>query len=308
MKLSLLPVPCRDALPRLRQAWGDPIQTVAYPPQSQDRTAVHPRPEGIASPKPRSRLMQRNVKPLASAIWHPMFDFDQPLLVAGMLLGLSSSLHCFGMCSGIAASLHFAADLDPRRSQTSLFATTLLINAGRIAGYVIAGAIVGGIGSGVFGAFDHSVSHAILRWAAAAALGWIGLSMLEVLPVPAPLYRMASGISHLMNAAAGAARLPPGIGLFIGGAVWGFLPCAMVYAALFYAMLSGSWLGGAVVMSGFGLGTLPVLIGAGIGLPLLRRRVTASWLRKAVGIAILMVGVASAGVTPAAFVALCRAG
>ena len=129
-----------------------------------------PRPKGIASAKPRSRLMQRNVKPLASAIWHPMFDFDQPLLVAGMLLGLSSSLHCFGMCSGIAASLHFAADLDPRRSQTSLFATTSLINAGRIAGYVIAGAIVGGIGSGVFGAFDHSVSHAILRWAAAAAL------------------------------------------------------------------------------------------------------------------------------------------
>jgi uncharacterized protein len=44
-----------------------------------------------------------------------MFDVDQPLLVAGLLLGLSSSLHCFGMCSGIAASLHFAAGLDPNR-------------------------------------------------------------------------------------------------------------------------------------------------------------------------------------------------
>jgi uncharacterized protein len=42
-----------------------------------------------------------------------MFDVDQPLLVAGLLLGLSSSLHSFGMCSGIAASLHFAAGLDP---------------------------------------------------------------------------------------------------------------------------------------------------------------------------------------------------
>jgi sulfite exporter TauE/SafE len=52
-----------------------------------------------------------------------------------------------------------------------LLATTLLINAGRISGYVIAGEIVGGVGSGVFGAFDHATSNAVLRWAAAAALG-----------------------------------------------------------------------------------------------------------------------------------------
>jgi sulfite exporter TauE/SafE len=239
---------------------------------------------------------------------HPMFDFDQPLVIAGLLLGLSSSLHCFGMCSGIAASLHFAAGLDPKRPARDLLATTLLINAGRISGYVIAGAIVGGVGSGIFGAFDHSTSHAILRWAAAAALGWIGLSMLEIVPLPAALYRVASHVSHFMDTVARAARLPAAMGLFLSGAVWGFLPCAMVYAALFYAMLSGSWLGGAVVMAGFGLGTLPVMIGTGLGLPLLRRRATSVWLRNAVGLAIIMVGIVSAGVTPTAFVAWCRAG
>ncbi len=237
-----------------------------------------------------------------------MFDFDQPLVIAGLLLGLSSSLHCFGMCSGIAASLHFAAGLDPRRPARDLVATTLLINAGRITGYVIAGAIVAGVGSSVFGAFDHSTSHAILRWAAAAALGWIGLSMLEIMPLPAILYRVASHVSRFMDTVAHAARLPAAMGLFLSGAVWGFLPCAMVYAALFYAMLSGSWLGGAIVMSGFGLGTLPVLIGAGLGLPLLRRRATSVWLRNAVGVAIIMVGIISAGVTPTNFVAWCRSG
>lgn len=237
-----------------------------------------------------------------------MFDFDQPLLVAGLLLGLSSSLHCFGMCTGIAASLHFAAGLDPKRPARDLLATTLLINAGRISGYVVAGMIVGGVGSSVFGAFDHATSHAVLRWAAAAALGWIGLSMLEVLPVPGLLYRAAARVSQFMDAVARAARLPARMGLFLSGAVWGFLPCAMVYAALFYAMLSGSWLGGAVVMSGFGLGTLPVLIASGLGLPLLRRRATSVWLRNAVGVAIITVGIVSAGISPAAFVAWCRAG
>ncbi|MFZ2159164.1 MAG: sulfite exporter TauE/SafE family protein [Bradyrhizobium sp.] len=237
-----------------------------------------------------------------------MFDFDQPLFVAGLLLGLSSSLHCFGMCSGIAASLHFAAGLDPNRPARDLLATTLLINAGRIGGYVIAGAIVGGVGSSVFGAFDQSFSHAVLRWAAAAALGWIGLSMLEVLPLPVMLYRIGSRVSKAMDAVAGAARLPPTLGLFVSGTVWGFLPCAMVYAALFYAMLSGSWLGGALAMSGFGLGTLPVLIGAGLGLPLLRRRATSVWLRNGVGIAIIAVGIVSAGISPAEFAAWCRSG
>jgi hypothetical protein len=237
-----------------------------------------------------------------------MFDFDQPLLVAGLLLGVSSSLHCFGMCSGIAASLHFAADLDPNRPARDLLATTLLINAGRISGYTIAGMIVGGLGSSVFGAFDQSSAHAILRWAAAAALGWIGLSMLEILPLPPILYRVASNVSRLMDTVARAARLPAMAGLFLSGAVWGFLPCAMVYAALFYAMLSGSWIGGAIVMSSFGLGTLPVLVGAGLGLPLLRRRATSVWLRNTVGVAIIMVGIISAGVTPTNFVAWCRSG
>jgi sulfite exporter TauE/SafE len=237
-----------------------------------------------------------------------MFNFDQPLLVAGLLLGLSSSLHCFGMCAGIAASLHFAGDLDPHRPARDLLATTLLINSGRIAGYVAAGAIVGGVGSSIFGAFDHSFGHAVLRWAAAAALGWIGLSMLEVLPQPVVLYRMASGVSGLMSRAANLTRLPAPIGLLVGGAVWGFLPCAMVYAALFYAMFSGSWLGGALVMAGFGLGTLPVLIGTGLGLPALRRQVASVWLRNTVGLAIIAVGIVSAGISPAEFVAWCRAG
>jgi uncharacterized protein len=257
--------------------------------------------------------MQRKVAAVVSdsvlrSMDFPMFDFDQPLVIAGLLLGLSSSLHCFGMCSGIAASLHFAAGLDPKRPARDLVATTLLINAGRITGYVVAGTLVGAVGSGIFGAFDHSTSHAILRWAAAVALGWIGLSMLEILPLPTALYRVATHVSGFMDGVARAARLPASTGLFLSGTVWGFLPCAMVYAALFYAMLSGSGLGGAVVMAGFGLGTLPVLIATGLGLPLLRHRATSAWLRNAVGVAIIMVGIVSAGVTPTNFLAWCRSG
>jgi len=237
-----------------------------------------------------------------------MFAFDQPLLLAGLLLGVSSSLHCLGMCTGISASLHFAAGTSHDRPIASLTQTTLLINGGRISGYIVAGSIVGGLGSQVFGALDHSYGHTVLRWASAVALTWIGLSMIEIVPLPAALHRVGTGISGAINEMARSARLPRRVGLYLGGVAWGFLPCAMVYAALFYAMLSGSWLNGAIAMAGFGLGTLPMLIGSGLGLPLLHQRASTTWLRPAVGFLIVLVGIASAGVTPAGLVAWCQSG
>ena len=43
------------------------------------------------------------------------------------------------------------------------------------------------------------------------------------------------------------------------------MPCAMVYAALFTAMLTGSGGAGATTMVAFGIGTLPGLIAASFG-------------------------------------------
>jgi hypothetical protein len=50
-----------------------------------------------------------------------------------------------------------------------------------------------------------------------------------------------------------------------------------------------------------------MLIATGLGIPLLRRRATSVWLRHA-GVAITMLGIVGAGVTPTNFVAWCRSG
>jgi hypothetical protein len=51
---------------------------------------------------------------------------------------------------------------------------------------------------------------------------------------------------------------------FALGALWGWVPCGMVYSVLFTAMTTGSALSGAAVMLAFGLGTLPVLLTMGM--------------------------------------------
>ncbi|HEY4540940.1 MAG TPA: sulfite exporter TauE/SafE family protein, partial [Noviherbaspirillum sp.] len=51
---------------------------------------------------------------------------------------------------------------------------------------------------------------------------------------------------------------------FALGALWGWVPCGMVYSVLLTAMASGSAASGAMVMLVFGLGTLPMLFGLGM--------------------------------------------
>ena len=169
-------------------------------------------------------------------------------------------------------------------------------------------ALVGELGSQVFGFLDRSVMNAVLRWAGALSLGWIGLSMLGFLPLPAFFYRIGMVVSDGIAAISATLRLPPPAALFISGTVWGFLPCAMVYATLFYAMLSGSWLGGAIVMLGFGIGTLPALVAAGMGLATLRHRATSARLQGIVGVVILLLGIANVTLSGASFPEWCRFG
>ena len=48
------------------------------------------------------------------------------------------------------------------------------------------------------------------------------------------------------------------------GALWGWLPCGLVYNAAVYALSSGSaWRGGFYLLA-FGLGTLPNLLAVGL--------------------------------------------
>ena len=215
-------------------------------------------------------------------------------LVPMFMVGLAGSVHCIGMCGGIVGALSISggAPAAPTRPviaiavarpalQTSLQSNVLRVlayNGGRIASYMLAGALAGSLaGAGMLHMASLQVAGYWLANLMLVALGlylmdaWRGLAHLEaagnivwrrVRPLLKPLMPMDTPLKALA----------------VGG-LWGWVPCGMVYSALLTAMLQGSALQGAAAMAAFGLGTLPMLLGMGL-LGLLRAAsgVSLGWL------------------------------
>jgi sulfite exporter TauE/SafE len=220
----------------------------------------------------------------------------------GLLMGLASSLHCASMCGAIASGLLMT--FAPTASPAARLRTHFTAQSGRMLVYVLAGVVLGGAGAAFYGAFDHVAAYLALRWAAAVALGWIGLSVAGFAPSLAGADRFTAPITMRLAAVSGYAGVSEG-GAFVSGMIWGFLPCGMVYGALFYAMLSGSALGGAAVMAGFALGTLPSVTAVALGLSSFRRWGEIHGARVAVGLTIMAVAALSVAGPVATIEALC---
>jgi uncharacterized protein len=186
----------------------------------------------------------------------------EPLgLFAAFLVGLLGSVHCAGMCSGIAGLLGAgqATERAPRR-----IANTLGYNSGRIASYALAGLAAGLLGSGAYTLFPVSrVAEVglILSGGFMIMLGlyladwWRGLSTLETFG--AGLWKRIQPFSrHLLPVRS------PGQAIALG-MLWGWLPCGLVYATLVWALFAADPVYSALIMVCFGLGTLPMLLALG---------------------------------------------
>lgn len=181
-----------------------------------------------------------------------MSELDVGLLVAAWLTGLAGSGgHCLGMCGGIVGALGVRAGQGSKG-----FGVLAAAHLGRVLGYVAAGAFVGFLGAAVFGALLGSTGAAALRLCAALLIAATGLQLVLGRPL---LGALEKGGARFWRRLVPLARslLPPrdAAHALAVGALWGFLPCGLVYAQLAVAAASGgAWAGGAV-MAAFGLGT-----------------------------------------------------
>lgn len=221
-------------------------------------------------------------------------------LLGGLILGLVSSMHCVVMCGGVGGALSMTLSRTP--APRDRFRTLITAQAGKLISYVAAGALIGGLGSSLYGLFDQHAAYAVLQRFGALVLIWTALSLTGLLPSPAVLARLFAPLSRWAWAEK---RRGKGLAAFLAGLVWGLLPCGMVYAALMYAMLSGDALHGALVMLGFGLGVSPLLTASSMGVVWLgkpERRPALQWLA---GCALIAVAAATL-IWPDVAGALCR--
>ena len=98
---------------------------------------------------------------------------DLPVLLAAALAGLLGGMHCAVMCGGIAASFPAMA---PRSRPLGV---AWQANLGRVGGYVIAGALAGGIGGAFLRVARIDALAVGLRMAAGLALVLVALRLLD---------------------------------------------------------------------------------------------------------------------------------
>ncbi|MFY2765372.1 sulfite exporter TauE/SafE family protein [Arenimonas sp. MALMAid1274] len=178
---------------------------------------------------------------------------DLLTLTAALLAGLLGGLHCAAMCGGIATGL---AGTLARPSLGSAFA----LNGGRVLGYTLAGALVGGLGSGLLSVARIEGLAAALR----VGLGAVLLLVAARLLWPARLGFLARGAAWFWRLLRPVqARVVPAAGPlrpWVMGLFWGWLPCGLSTTLLAAAWLEASALHGALLMLAFGLGTLATMV------------------------------------------------
>ncbi|WP_423914303.1 sulfite exporter TauE/SafE family protein [Capnocytophaga gingivalis] len=194
------------------------------------------------------------------------------MLVLAFTLGLFGSLHCVGMCGPIVL-------LIPLQRQRKGF-RYLQLGAyfiGKTLTYALMGLLFGLVGEGVFIA-EYQQEFSIFAGLLMILMGLFSLLHLRVKGLGNPLLK---GFSLLKNALGKQLSKKTVTSSLSIGFLNGFLPCGLVYTALFGALAMGNWWGSMTYMTVFGVGTIPLmllLILLGDFLPLALRRRLNQWL------------------------------
>lgn len=213
---------------------------------------------------------------------------------SAFIVGLFSTLHCLGMCGGIIGALTFSLPAEIRNDRWRLLAYISAYNTGRLLSYVIAGTVAGGLGSTLLKAISPEYGHLILLGFASLMMAGIGLYLAGWFPrfaviehLGRPLWRKLEPIGQKLLPV----RSP--IHAFLFGAIWGWLPCGLVYSALIWSTSSGGAADGALFMLMFGAGTLPAVMAAGIVTGWMTRLSRLPGLRVAVGVSLILLALIS---------------
>ena len=172
------------------------------------------------------------------------------MLFSALFFGLISSLHCVGMCGPIAMMLPV-----DRSNEAKKVLQILLYHLGRMTAYGSLGLVFGLLGKSFYLAgMQQQLSI------------FVGIFMIFIVLIPEkifmkynfskPVYRL---ISRVKSALGNQFKKKSNKALFTIGLLNGFLPCGLVYVALFGALAMQGISLGVLYMVLYGLGTIPLM-------------------------------------------------
>lgn len=170
------------------------------------------------------------------------------MILTALIMGITGSLHCVGMCSPLAMAV---SSISPR-----VFLNRIVYNSGRIVMYGLLGGFVAGFGYLLpISKFQNVVSVFL---GVALLLGGLGLLRMNIPILSSAIARVTSTIKQLFGTLLNRKNIGS---VFFLGVLNGILPCGLVWIALAYVVTVSSPMEGVGFMMLFGVGTLPVMLG-----------------------------------------------
>jgi Cu+-exporting ATPase len=211
-------------------------------------------------------------------------------LSVAFLIGLVAS---FSSCLAVVGSIvvafaekyrgeEFALSANATRFFESTIRPNLFFHIGRVATFFVLGGALGALGGTInlSGGFVSGYTIVI-----AVVMGWLGLSILGILPSISALGLRPPGsfVRFWAQAEESEHKAAP----FLLGGITFFLPCGFTQSMQILALASGSFWRGALLLSIFSLGTLPVLFLLGISASWGKRK-NLGFVKKAAGILVFV--------------------
>lgn len=213
------------------------------------------------------------------------------IYVSALLVGILGGVHCLGMCGGVVGALTFGLDPRVQRNRMSVLVYQAAYNAGRISSYVMIGAVFGWLGSTLASLAVFLPAQQVLQSIAGTFMIALGLYLAGWWQGIVAIEKLGQGVWGRVQPYAN--RLTPVKNLpqaWLYGAVWGWLPCGLVYSMSIMALSAGGLIEGAAVMLAFGLGTLPNLLLMGVFAFYFTRLARTEWIRKLAGSSVILMG------------------
>ncbi len=217
------------------------------------------------------------------------FQFSStPSLLVVVLIGLTAGIStCMALVGGLVLGISSRhAEIHPEATAGQKFKPHLFFNLGRLLSYGVFGGLIGFAGS-VFRLSGLMLGLIVIL--AGVIMFSLGLKMTELFPrlsggltLPKSLSRFL-GMNHETKEYSHKSS-------FVTGLLTFFLPCGFTQAMQVYAISTGSFVQGALIMFFFALGTMPGLLGVG-GLAAIVKGAFARFFFKFVALILLILAV-----------------